>query len=105
MTSGIPLAQALIALAAYPFVVLAQGSDWIAVPMSGSAPNPTAMLILGLLLGLPKVPWVLFLMPLAWAVVAGMGAHLLDHGGDYLVPIVIGAAYLTLIFRCWSAKR
>lgn len=86
------LALALLGAVGYPLAVLALGYDWRALPLAGTAPNPTAMFTAGLLLLARGRLWLKLLLlaiPLAWAGVAAATAHLLGFPLDFAVPAVV----------------
>ncbi|MDA1100941.1 MAG: DUF6064 family protein [Proteobacteria bacterium] len=96
-TPGLPgaigKALTLFGLVIYPVILLALGHDWRSLPVVGAAPNPTAIFTVGLLLATGnRPPLLLFVVPLAWAGVAGVSAYLLDHTVDYAVSIAIVVA-------------
>ena len=66
------LALAGCALALYPLLAPTLGRGWAQAEVFGMAPDPTALLSLGLLLALPlrRVGWLL-VIPLAWCVTSG----------------------------------
>jgi len=89
------LTVALLGLVGYPLALLSLGQDWRALPLVGAAPNPTALFTVGLLLAMrERPPRILFVIPLAWAVVAATSAYLLRFPLDYAVGAAIAAATL-----------
>lgn len=87
------LALALVAIVAYPVAVVALGQDWRAVPLVGTAPDSTALFTAGLALtarGPGRL--ALVVLPLAWAAVAALSAHLLAFPLDYAVALLLVAA-------------
>ncbi len=85
----------LYALALYPLAGWAAGHHYPAVPLFGLAPCPTTIFTLGLLLWTQRPPpWYLALIPLAWALVGGSAAVLLQVPQDYGLP---AAALLALL--------
>ncbi len=95
----------LFALVIHPLILLIQGYDWTSLPLAGTAPNPTAILMVGLLLALRTPPRLLFALPLAWAAVAGASAYMLDHAVDYIVVISIVSAVLLALFERHGPAR
>jgi len=85
----------LAGLLLYPLCILFLGYEWQALPLAGTAPNPTAILSLAFLLMLKgrRLPLLLLLGPLAWGGVAALSAHLLSFPLDYSV---LAAALLAL---------
>jgi len=87
------LALALFGLAGYPALALLLGLDWPAVPLAGTAPEPTAIFTSGLLLGLRARPRLhLLLIPLGWAGVSTLSAYLLAYPLDFTVAAAVLAA-------------
>jgi len=80
----------------YPAVVYAVAdSDGIGTPLPGTAPNPTAMVIVGILLTMRGGPPVVTLIvPMLWAVIAGATAYLLAFPVDYTVSLGVGLAIM-----------
>jgi len=101
------LAIAVFAVAGYPLAVRLSGQPWSALPWVGTAPDPTAIFIAGLLLtatGRARL-WFM-LVPLAWAGVAGMSAALLDFPLDYTVPAAVACAGVGMVIGGrYSARR
>jgi hypothetical protein len=97
------LAIAAVGLIGYPLALLGFGVDPASLPLAGSAPDATAILIAGLLAaahGPRGLRLGLLLLPLAWGGVAATSAYLLDFVPDLLVPLaVLAAATLTVADR------
>jgi hypothetical protein len=61
--SGLVMATAAVVL--YPLAAPAMGRGWAQAEVAGAAPDPTALLTIGLLLALPlRLRWALLLIPL-----------------------------------------
>jgi len=87
------LAIALAAVVAYPLAVVAAGQDWRAVPLVGTAPDPTALFTAGFALtARGRARFALMVLPLAWAGVAALSAHLLVFALDYAVAAALVVA-------------
>ena len=97
------LAIAAVGLIGHPLALLAHGIDAASLPLAGSAPDATAILIAGLLAAAHGPRWLrlgLLLLPLAWGGVAATSAYLLGFAPDALVPLaVLAAAALTVADR------
>ena len=94
------LALALIALFGFPLAARWSGAPWAAVPLVGTAPDPTAVFTIAILLtGTGRALPLIWLVPVAWAVVAGLSAHLLRFWPDLLVPLAALGAVLALARR------
>lgn len=94
------LAIAAVGLIGHPLALLAHGVDAASLPLAGSAPDATAILIAGLLAAARGPRWLrlgLLLLPLAWGGVAATSAYLLGFAPDLLVPLAgLVAAWLIL---------
>lgn len=91
---SIGIAMALCGTFLYPVVVYSvAGSTGIETPVPGTAPNPTALAIVGILLTLRGGPPVVTLIvPVLWAVITGATAYLLSFPIDYTVSMGLGLA-------------
>lgn len=85
---GAGLLVAGLALAGQPLLALALGTPWDALPMPGTAPTPTAMLTIGVLLLAARPPWYLFLLPVLWAAIAGASGWILGMPRELVLPVV-----------------
>jgi hypothetical protein len=89
------LVIALAGLVGWPLALVAAGYDWRAVPLVGTAPDPTAIFTAGLLLtARGGARWLLLPLPVAWAAVAALSGHLLSFPFDYAVT---GAVLVTVV--------
>jgi hypothetical protein len=75
------LAIAVLAVLGYPLLAPATGRGWAQAEVAGAAPDPTALLTVGLLLALPqrRRPWLL-VVPLLALLVGWTTAWLLARG-------------------------
>lgn len=86
-------ALALFGAFGYPLIVLLLGYGWAALPLVGTAPDPTAIFTVGMLLMVrDRTPLHLLLIPLAWGGVAAASAYLLRFPLDYSVTVAVLAA-------------
>src|SRR5688572_5821334 len=69
---------------AYPFLTMAAGHRYPATPTFG-VPCPTAILTIGLMLTAPAVPLRLAIVPIAWGLIGGSAAALLNVATDYVL--------------------
>jgi hypothetical protein len=75
----------LVALIGLPLLAWATGQPWRSIGWLGSAPTPTAVGSLGLLLILrPRLGWLLLPVPLLWCLLASLLGQVL---GDPLWPL------------------
>lgn len=103
---GLGLALALAGLVGYPAAVIALGYDWRAAPLVGTAPGPTAIFTAGLALtARGRAALVLWPLPVAWAGVAALAAHLLAFPLDYAVAGAVLAALTGALVRRGDGLR
>lgn len=82
------IALVLLGTVGYPLAVLALGHDWRALPLVGTAAQPTAIVTAGLALtARGRARLLLLPLPVAWAGVAALHAHLLSFPLDYTVAL------------------
>jgi hypothetical protein len=94
---GIGLALALIGLPAAGWL---DGVALQATPVVGLAPDPTALVTLGMLaLARPRVPVSLLAIPLAWALISGWMSWVLGIESGYLPPAM---ALAVLALAVWQ---
>ena len=94
---------ALYALAIYPLLDLSDAGTIDTLRLAGTAPGPTALLTLGLLLQLQRpVPLYLLVVPVAWALVAGFSGWVLGLTADLLLPV---SAVAGLGVTLWHRHR
>jgi len=74
---------------AYPFVVLASGLRYPAMPVF-AVPCPTTLVTAGWLLNMPSAPRLSLIIPLSWAVVGSTAAFTLGVAAD-LALVAAGA--------------
>ena len=78
----------------YPILGMLSGHRWPALPVF-AVPCPTVLFTVGvLLLATPPVPRWLYLIPIAWALIGGSAAILLDVKADALLFVAASAAVL-----------
>lgn len=98
---GAGITLAVIALLGLPLLALAGGAPVDAVPLAGTAPTPTALLTLGLLLLAARPPLYAFLLPALWGVIAGASGWILGMPREY--PLL--AAVVLLPWLLWRGRR
>jgi hypothetical protein len=100
------LAMAAAALLAHPLLATALGRGWPQLTLAGTAPGPTAAATLCLLIfTLHKPRPLFFVLPAAWALVAG--ARLAQEWRFYeelIFAAVALAAVLWFAFAAWRAR-
>lgn len=77
------------ALAGLPLLALALGAPLASLPLPGTAPTPTALLTVGVLLLAARPPGYLFLLPGLWAVIAGASGWILGMPRELVLPLVM----------------
>jgi hypothetical protein len=91
------------ALIGYPALGALLGHAFPRVPMFGVTPCPLTIFTFGVLLLLrPRAPWMALAIPLAWTVVGGSAAFLLNVPQDWSLPI---AGALVVVLRLAPARR
>lgn len=82
----------LYALVLYPLLGLATGSGYTQLPIFGVTPCPVTIFTFGLLLlSSAPVPWWLLVIPVAWSLVGGSAAFLLQIPQDWLLLLSAGS--------------
>jgi len=82
---------------AYPLLVLASGHEYPRAPLF-AVPCPTTLFTCGMLLtAAPRVPIAAAVVPVAWSIIAGSAAILLDVAPDAMLFIGGAAAAITAI--------
>ena len=96
------LALIVTALALLPFAALAAGRPWRQLEVAGLAPDPTAIVTLGLLLVARRAHWALFAVPVLWCLASGLTLWTMN-APDAFVPLlaalVAAAAVVSLRLR------
>lgn len=82
-------------LVIYPLLNAVLGHGFLHGPTFG-APCPTTIFTMGILLMMKDVSWPLWIVPLAWTVLGGSAAVLLDVPQDYLLIAAGVAAFVAL---------
>jgi hypothetical protein len=94
------VAIALAGLVGYPLAVIALGHDARAAPLVGTAPDPTAVFTAGLALtARGRAAFALWPLPVAWAGVAALAAHLLAFPLGYAVAAAVVVALAGALAR------
>ena len=95
--STVGLILAAFGLAGYTLITCLSGQNAQEVQMFAIAPAPTVIFTLGvLLLAMPRTPWFLTVIPLAWTAVAGTIAWFLKMPEDYCAAAA-GILYIVVI--------
>lgn len=102
------LAYALLALAiAYPLVGLLAGRPWAQAELAGLAPDPTALMAIGLLMlarpGLRAI--VLGAMPALWLIFSGMTLFAMEEVSAWVLFAALGCAAVVPVFSALSARK
>jgi hypothetical protein len=84
------LALVVMALALLPFVALAAGRSWQQLEVAGLAPDPTAIVTLGLLLVARRAHWSLYPVPILWCLLSGLTLWTMN-APDAWVPVAAAA--------------
>jgi hypothetical protein len=90
----------VFALAVQPVIGRVVGRPWTQAEVFGTAPDPTAVATLGLLLLARRVPWALMLLPLLWCAVTSATLWTMAAPDALVTPV---AALLALVLSVWKA--
>lgn len=95
----------VFALVLQPLLGLLSGRPWYGLEVFGSAPDPTALATLGLLL-LIRHPlrWLLAIIPLAWCLISGATLWVLSVPTWPVMPLA-AALYLGVVAWPWVSGR
>jgi hypothetical protein len=94
MAAGLALAAYALT---YPFLTMALGHAYPAVPSFG-VPCPTAILTIGLLLTVPgRLPLRIVVIPILWGLIGGSAAVLLGVATDYVLFLAGSALALVVL--------
>ncbi len=97
------LGLATTAIAGYPVLAILVGHDWPRIPFAATAPDPTAMLTLGLLLlSAGPVRLYLLIVPVLWSLVAAVTALSLGTPERLVLP---ATAVLAVAVELWIRRR
>ncbi|MEP2117852.1 MAG: DUF6064 family protein [Bauldia litoralis] len=78
---------AAFALVLQPLIgPLLLGRDWASVELFGIAPDPTAVVTLGLLVAARPAPWLALVIPLLWCAVTGLTLFALEAPDAWVTP-------------------
>lgn len=91
---GLGMVLAVLGVAAYPFLAPSGGRPLAGAELFGTAPDPTAIGTLGLILALGARPvWLLLPIPLLWCVVSWLTLWTMDEAQAW-VPLAAAAGGL-----------
>lgn len=94
----------IYALLVYPWIGMAFGHRYPAMPMFGITPCPVTIFTFGvLLLVRPGVPWWVLVIPLGWSLIGGSAAFLLAVPQDWLL-LLSGVVAVPTILRRLSRR-
>lgn len=93
------LAIVVFALAVVPLAAPALGRPWTQIELAGLAPDPTALLTLGLLVAARRAPWWLYPVPLLWCLVTGLTLWTMNAPDAFLPLLGASIAAAALIGR------
>lgn len=85
-------------LVVYPFLPMLFGRPWTSAEVFGIAPDPTAIVTLGVLLAARRRPaLLLFPIPLAWLLLSGVTLRVMGDPQGW-IPLLSAAAALAALF-------
>jgi hypothetical protein len=102
---GLWLGMVVFALILQPVLGLLDGRPWTALEVFGSAPDPTVVATLGLLLGVrPPLRWLLSIIPLLWCLISGATLWVLEVPTWPVLPLA-AVLYLGAVAWPWVSGR
>lgn len=102
---GIGAAIAMWGLAIHPLIAPLAGRDWAGVELFGHAPEPTALVTLGLALMVARSRLLAMLAPALWMVIAAATAWVLDGPAGLVAPVVAALALAAAVARFVAERR
>jgi hypothetical protein len=102
----IGLLLAVAGLVLYPLLPLLAGRSWASAEVFGLAPDPTAIVTVGLLLaGRGRLLFMLLPVPLLWCLISGLTLWAMDDGQAWLPLLVVPIVLVSLGQRMCRAQR
>lgn len=83
----------VVAVFLYPLLGPLTGRSWAGLEIAGTAPDPTLLATLALLLATPRVPWLLLPIP----VLAGLYSALTWWALDWIPGLAVGALAIIVL--------
>lgn len=96
------LALVAVALAVVPLAALVLQRPWTQLEVAGLAPDPTAVLTLGLLVAARRSPWWLYPVPLLWCAVSGLTLWTMESPDAFIPPF---AALIATVVLAGGQRR
>jgi hypothetical protein len=102
----VALAILLFALVLQPLLGLFSGRPWYGLEVFGSAPDPTVLATLGLLL-MMRHPrrWLLSIIPLIWCLISGATLFVLSVWAWPVMPLAAAVYVGVAGWQAWSKRR
>lgn len=94
------LGVAVFAVVVYPFFIPVFGRSWAAVEVVGAAPDPTAILMLGIVLAGREIRWPLVVVPLLWCLYSGVTSVAMGWTAGLVSPAI---AIVVTGLAAWKA--
>ncbi|GAA3964942.1 DUF6064 family protein [Allohahella marinimesophila] len=92
----------------YPLLGPLSGRSWAGIELFGTAPDPTAIVTLGLLLLTPRLPWLFAVIPALWCLYSGATWWAMDWQAGVATPVTVAifffAAFMPNRLRCRQAS-
>ncbi|MDJ0511987.1 MAG: DUF6064 family protein [Methyloceanibacter sp.] len=95
LTGKVGVALFLFALVFQPLVGVLLGREWFGLELFGSAPDPTVVGTLGILLAADRIRWELLVLPALWCAITGATLWVMNSPEALLMPLV---GLLVLVF-------
>lgn len=102
--------MAIFGLAILPLVgpltnATANGREWTGIEIFGIAPDPTAIVTLGLVLCTGRSRWLLLIIPLLWCAISGATAWEMNDTTGLLTPAVAILALGAALWKTIQSRR
>ena len=85
----------------YPFIVAFAGRSWRGTELFGTAPDPTALLTLGLLLTTSRIRWPLAAIPVLWCGFSGATWFAMGWNQGNIVPMAALLFLVIAVRKTW----
>ena len=87
-TAKAGIAVLFFALVFQPLIGPLVGREWSGMELFGSAPDPTVVGTLGVLLAADRIRWELFVLPVLWCAITGATLWIMKSPEAFLMPLV-----------------
>lgn len=98
------VALAVFGLVVYPCLGPLTNRTWSGVEIYSIAPDPTALVTLGLLLIAQRLPWLLALIPVLWCALSGTVWYAMNWYPGLVLPAVVLAFLLFSVLKVLQSR-